>query len=456
MDLLTVIFTARTRYKDITHGEDINNSKKLVDRAQAARMEVLDEISRASAAVGLDYKNVLDALVQRTAELIGDACIIMLFSEDGQQVFPGAIYHRDRATQARLRKAFNRFQPYSTDNQYFRTLLSGSSVYIPVVNEVEFRIMFAPEIRPIIDARGISSFISVPLRVQKHVIGGLAICRDPHGALYTHDDHVLLQDLADRAALTIQNARLFDQVQEALQRLEALSGRMLVVQEEERRTIARELHDEIGQTLSGIMMQLGTAKGLLPKSAKSARSILDQVEALIQQTLEQSRMLIAGLRPPVLDDLGLGPAIRRLGSEFQEEVGTLVEIDTTGLPERLPASIEVALFRIIQEALTNVRKHAHARRVSITLAKENEIVLLSVQDDGVGFEKQITPSPSSGDLTLMGNWLIPAGHFGLIGIQERAAQLGGQLNLTSAPGQGTTLRVEIPLPETKAVFDENL
>ena len=442
--------------KNITHGNGINFSKKLVDSAHAARMEVLDEISRASEAVGLDYKNVLDALVQRTAELIGDACIIMLFSDDGQQVFPGAIYHRDRATQARLRKAFNRFKPYSTDNQYFRTLLSGSSIYVPVVNEVEFRIMFAPEIQPIIDDRGISSFISVPLRVQKCVIGGLVIARDSHGALYTHDDHILLQDLADRAALTIQNARLFEQVQEALRRLEALSGRMLAVQEEERRTIARELHDEIGQTLSGVMMQLGTAKGLLPKSAKSARSILDQAEALIQQTLECSRMLIAGLRPPVLDDLGLAPAIRRLGSEFQEEAGTHVEIDTTGLPERLPASIEVALFRIIQEALTNVRKHAQAQQVSITLAKEDGKVLLSVQDDGVGFEKQITPSPSSGALILKGSWLIPAGHFGLIGIQERATQLGGQLNLTSAPRQGTTLRVEIPLPQTKAVSDENL
>jgi two-component system sensor histidine kinase DegS len=315
--------------------------------------------------------------------------------------------------------------------------------------------MFTPETRPIIDARGISSFIGVPLRVQKHVIGGLTICRDPHGALYTHDDQVLLQDLADRAALTIQNARLFEQVREARQRLEALSGRLLAIQEEERRTIARELHDEVGQALSGWMMQLGTVKSLLPKSAKSARIILDEVEALVQQTLESIRKIIAGLRPSVLDDLGLTPAIRRLGSEFQEDTGTHVEMDTTRLTERLPAPLEVALFRIVQEALTNVRKHARAKRVSIGLAKEDGKVVVSVQDDGVGFEKQTAPPRSSGDLILRGGWRIPAGHFGLIGIQERVTQLGGRLDLTSAPGQGTTLRVEIPLPEIKAVSNEN-
>jgi signal transduction histidine kinase len=437
--------------------QDITERKRAEEEIHrhVDRMEVLDEISRASEAVGLDYKNVLDALVQRTAELIGDACIIMLFSDDGQQVFPGAIYHRDRATQARLRKAFNRFQPYSTDNQYFRTLLSGSSVYIPVVDEVEFRIMFTPETRPIIDARGISSFIGVPLRVQKHVIGGLAICRDPHGALYTHDDQVLLQDLADRAALTIQNARLFEQVKEARQRLQALSNQLLKAQEEERRAITHELHDEVGQDLSALIMQLGTAKSLLPKSARPARSILEEVEALIQQMLENLRTIIAGLRPPVLDDLGLIPALHRLGDELQEKTGMQVEIQTPHLSERLPAPLEVALFRIVQEALTNVRKHAHAQRVSITLAKENGKVLLSVQDDGVGFEKQTAPPRSSGDLILGGGWRIPAGHFGLIGIQERVTQLGGRLDLTSALGQGTTLRVEIPLTETKAISNEN-
>ncbi len=437
--------------------QDITERKRAEEeiRRHVARMEVLAEISRASEAVGLDYKNCLDTLVRRTAELIGDACLIMLFSDDGQLVYPGAFYHRDPAAQAMFREAITHNQPSSTDNQYHRTLLSGNSFYLPVVNEADFRIMFTPEITPVLDAHGISSFISVPLRAQNHVIGGLAIARDSHGTPYTHDDHVLLQELADRAALTIQNARLFEQTQEARQRLQALSNQLLEVQEEERRAIARELHDEIGQTLSGLMMQVGTAKNQLPKSAKSTRSILDQMEILIQQILERARMIIAGLRPPVLDDLGLIPALRRLGDEFREKAGVQVEIQIADLPKRLPAHLELALFRIVQEALINVRKHAQAQRVNITLAEEDRKLMLSIQDDGVGFENQTVPPRSSGELILEGGWRIPAGHFGLIGIQERVMQLGGRLDLTSVPEQGTTLHIEIPLTETKAVSDEN-
>jgi len=438
--------------------QDITERKRAEEeiRRHAARMEVLAEISRASEAVGLDYQNVLDTLARRIAELIGDACIIMLFSEDGQRVIPGAFYHRHPETQAMVRKVLDHNPPYSTENEYHRTLLSGNSIYIPAVNEAEFRIEFRPEILPVLDTRGVSSFIDVPLRVQNHIIGALAIIRDRHGTQYTKDDLILLQDIADRAALTIQNARLYEQVQEAHQRLAALSGRLIAVQEEERRIIARELHDEIGQTLSGLMMQLGTAKSLLPKSAKSAYSILDQMEALIQQVLERGRAIIAGLRPPVLDDLGLVPAIRRLGNEFQEDRGTHIEIDTSGLTERLPASLEVALFRIVQEALTNIRKHAQAQQVWIKLVKKNEGAELSIQDDGVGFEKQTVSSSSRDALALGGGWRIPAGHFGLVGIQERVTQLGGRLDLTSAPGHGTTLRVEIPLADAKAVSDESL
>jgi len=437
--------------------QDITGRKQAEEelRRYATRMKLLAEISRDSEAVGLDYQNILDTLVRLTALQIGDSSIILLFSDDGQQVFPAAFYHHDPAAHAMFKDALLRYPQNCTDNPYFQSLFSGNSVYIPVVNEAEFRTIFRPEILPVLDTLGVSSFIIAPLRGPNHVIGGLAIIRDRHGTAYTPDDHVLVQDLADRASLAIQNARFFEQVEDARLRLEALSGRLLAVQEEERRTIARELHDEVGQTLGGLIMQLGMAKSLLPKSARPVRNILDQVETLAQQTLEFIRMIIAGLRPPVLDDLGLIPAVRRLGSEFQEETGIQIEMNTTRLTERLPVPLEVALFRIVQEALTNVRKHARAQRVGITLAMEDGTVRLSIQDDGVGIMKQISPSSTNSKLILEGGWHIPTGHFGLIGIQERVTQLGGRLDLTSVPGQGTTLVVEIPLTETKVVPNEN-
>lgn len=344
----------------------------------------------------------------------------------------------------------------TTDTQLYQTLLAGNAILIAVSEAKEFQELLEPEFFPIFDAIGISSFVMVPLRVQGRVIGTLGLARDRHGTPYSREDQALLQDLADHAALTIQNARLFEQVQGARQRLQALSNQLLIAQETERRAIARELHDEVGQILSGLIMQLGTARSLLPKSAKAAQNILEQSEELINQILERTRSIMAGLRPPVLEDLGLTPALRQLAEEFQQNTGAAVEIRTGNLSKRLPAQLEVALYRITQESLNNIRKHAEAQHVRIALAKENEQVVLSVQDDGLGFEKQPAGPRTDDMMILEGGWVIPGGHFGLIGIQERVNQLGGRLQIASAPGQGTTLRVEIPLPEVAAGSDERL
>jgi PAS domain S-box-containing protein len=437
---------------------DITERKRAEEeiRQHAAQMQVLAELSRTLAECGLDYQRVLDTIVQRTAEIIGDACIIILYSDDKQQAFPLAYHHRDPKARVMMRDSFFHIWQGSMDNPRYRTLLSGDSLYLPVVDSEEFRPSLDPELRALVDEFGVSSFIAVPLPVHGDVIGALSLIRDSGGAPYSHDDQVLLQDLADRAALTVQNARLFEQVQGARQRLQTLSRQLLVAQEEERHTVARELHDEIGQTLTGLVMHLGMAKSLLPKSAGPVRNILEQSEALIQETLERARTVIAGLRPQVLDDLGLVPALRRLGEEFQENTGVTVEIETDHLTQRLPAPIEVALFRIVQEALTNVRKHAQAHRVNIMVKREDEHVVLSVQDDGVGFEQQAAQSRTNDVMILEGGWTIPHGHFGLIGIQERAMQLRGRLQISSAPGQGTILRVELPLSEAKEGADERI
>jgi len=265
-----------------------------------------------------------------------------------------------------------------------------------------------------------------------------------------------VQDITDRKQVEAERERLFDELKQNRAQLQTLSRRLVEVQESERKNLARELHDEIGQTLSGLMLQVGTAKGLLPKSAISALNILEQSETLVDEALDRTRAIIAGLRPQVLDDLGLAPALRGLGEELHEDTGALVEVTTLDLPKRLPPPFEVALFRIAQEALTNVRKHAQAGGVSITLAREDERVVLSVEDDGLGFEQETTRSGLKDEIFIEGGWPIPTGHFGLIGIRERVKQLGGRLQITSAPGEGTTLLVELPFSEAEAPTDERL
>lgn len=241
--------------------------------------------------------------------------------------------------------------------------------------------------------------------------------------------------------------RLYDELKKSHEQLRALSRRLVEVQETELKSLARALHDDVSQTLSGIIMQLGTAKALVPKSAKPAREILNQTEALVQKTLEGTRSMITTLRPQVLDDLGLVPALRYLGKEFQDSGVSSVKVEADHWPEGVPVAVEVALFRIVQEALSNVRKHAQAKNVHIRLVKEGDLLVLSVQDDGIGLEMQKARSSSNRDKVIAGGWMIPSGHFGLIGIQERAAQLGGRLEIHSAPGAGTTLRVELPVSQ---------
>jgi signal transduction histidine kinase len=229
------------------------------------------------------------------------------------------------------------------------------------------------------------------------------------------------------------------------EQLKALSRRLVEAEESERKRLAREIHDDISQSLTALMMQLGSARSMLPKSARAARSLLEETEALTQSTLERTRLMIAGLRPSILDELGLIPALRRLADELHESTGAIVTLKADRLPRRLPPQLEIALFRIVQEALTNIRKHAQASEVSIELMKEAGRVALSVQDNGIGIGNQKAEIREGDNAVLAGGWEIPAGHFGLIGIQERVKSLGGNFQVTSAPNRGTTIRVELPL-----------
>jgi signal transduction histidine kinase len=246
-------------------------------------------------------------------------------------------------------------------------------------------------------------------------------------------------------AVAVANTRLFDELLAAHQRQAALARQLVEVQELERRRLAQEIHDDVSQSLTAIMLQLGLVRRSLPETGGTAQPILEQTELLTQETLNGVRRMIAGLRPPVLDELGLLPALRQLGHELQAAAGVAVTIESIGLPDRLSSQFETALFRITQEALANIRKHAHASRVSVILRAEADGLSLSVRDDGVGLPQASPPGQHPAQRVVAQDWQVAASHFGLIGIEERAAQLNGSLRLRSAPGQGTWLRVEFPL-----------
>jgi signal transduction histidine kinase len=239
----------------------------------------------------------------------------------------------------------------------------------------------------------------------------------------------LIQSYANLAAVAIQNAWLFGEVQTSNRQLHSLSQRLMKAQEEERLHLSRELHDESGQLLTALTFQLG----LLEREAGHIGIVSERVAELkrtasqIQDNLHQ---LAVNLRPASLDHLGLVTALQQYVDEFSRQYDIVVEFEAIGLQgRRLPGEVETALFRIVQESLTNVTLHARATRVDVLINICNSHVIAIIEDDGVGF---VPTSPTVNS------------HLGLFGMRERVEMLGGRLTIESAPGRGTAVSVEVP------------
>jgi signal transduction histidine kinase len=210
--------------------------------------------------------------------------------------------------------------------------------------------------------------------------------------------------------------------------LRALSRRLVKTQESERHYLARELHDEIGSLLTGLKLTLGG----------SAASGTDQIDArtaaaytIIDEALVKTRSLSHSLRPPMLDDLGLLPALSWHIKEFTARANVQVNFQHHDLQGRFPEEVEIAAYRIVQEALTNIARHAQVHEATVTLWADQSGLGIEISDQGAGFEQTATLANASG--------------VGLAGMRERVASLGGSLTITSAPGTGTSVMVELPL-----------
>ncbi|MFZ3151003.1 MAG: GAF domain-containing sensor histidine kinase [Anaerolineaceae bacterium] len=206
-------------------------------------------------------------------------------------------------------------------------------------------------------------------------------------------------------------------------------------QEEERKRIARELHDETSQALTALMVGLDTTNLALAVNSKEATSRLSAAKSIAEGLLKDIQRIIADLRPSLLDDLGLVPAIAWYGEQRLKPLGITFILEGNALENRLPSSMEAALFRIVQEAITNVIRHAHASKVSVRLDIQDNYLTLQVTDNGMGFDPKVLQTPNSSGKAL-----------GLWGIQERIRILEGEFELQTAPGKGTTIAVQVPVP----------
>ena len=268
----------------------------------------------------------------------------------------------------------------------------------------------------------------VPLKISDRVIGVLIIgFEKPYQWLPTELE--LFRAVADRSALAIDRARMTDALREREMRIVELSGHLLKAQEEERKRISRELHDETGQALMVIRLYLGMLDGTV--KTRNGKAKIGELLAVVDRTIEGIRRIIGRLSPLVLQELGLISAIRKEAKDLAKNAGVQSRVAIGDDVGRLDPVIETAIYRVVQESLHNVAKHAQAQNVNIQMERQGETLTLVIEDDGVGIRAITNP-------------LRPS--FGVAGMHERISTLGGQMRVTSRKGEGTKISVTVPLP----------
>ncbi|NOK61112.1 MAG: hypothetical protein GFH27_549307n95 [Chloroflexi bacterium AL-W] len=400
--------------RDVTEQQQVEAAL----RHYTARLNVLYEISQAIL-TAQSPEAIAEASVRRIRHLVPCQYVSMIAYDDETDTMHTLAIEHDTVPQHGL---------VSSTSIYDLTMLrQGQIHYIPDV-----QLALAPDhLSYDWQTTGLRSYLSVPLLDRGTLIGVLTLAASAPGA-FGPDVLDVVRQVADQLAVALQNARLFAEIHTGREQLQGLSHRLIEVQESERRAIAGELHDEIGQALTLVKMNLQAVQEA-QDSTSTAPSLSESI-GIVEQALQQVRDLSLDLRPSLLDDLGLIAALRWYGARQARLAG--ISFHFTGhLPEeRLPTMLETTCFRVAQEALTNVVRHAQAQHVWVHVYIQDTALQLTIRDDGVGFDPHTAQTRAQ-----YGN------SFGLLGMRERVAIAGGTLHITSACGEGTTVMALFPM-----------
>jgi signal transduction histidine kinase len=292
-------------------------------------------------------------------------------------------------------------------------------------------------LRPMVRLQA-KSLWGVPLKAEGQTIG-VMIIGFPKPYEWLPTERELMRAIGDRTALAIERARMTDALREREQRIAELSGHLLRVQEEERKRISRELHDETGQALMVIRLYLGMMESGV--TGRNVRGKIRETVEVVDRTIEGIRRIIGKLSPLVLQELGLVAAIRKEAKDFARNTGVKARVLISEDVGRLAPGTEQAIYRVVQEALHNVAKHAQAKNVTVHLLREDRLVQMIVEDDGIGIQAKADSRDQS---------------FGLAGIKERIAMLGGASRVISAKGKGTRIEINVPAAEPAQVVERTM
>ncbi|HEU4793081.1 MAG TPA: GAF domain-containing protein, partial [Nitrolancea sp.] len=373
-----------------------------------------------------DYEAALQRLLQLAVPDHADWCSIDILEAD-EELQRTAVAHVDPMKLDFLRENHQRY-PMFWDRwcPVQQVIQSTQALMLPEVNdELLQQIVFHDDHLEFLRLLNPRSVIIAPLVTQSRLLGIMVCAYADSGRQYQSSDLDLFMDLASRAAVALDNARLYQQLAEREQRLQDLVERLLAAQEEERRRVAYEVHDGLAQVAASAHQHLQAFAGYHRPRSLEARNQLERVLELAQRTVQEARVVVANLRPTTLDDFGLAAAVQLEVESLQKE-GWEIRYNQELGDKRLPSQIETALFRMAQEALTNVRKHANSTEVQIELRLSERVVRLEIQDWGQGFDPSAVPQRNGSDERV-----------GLVGMRERITLLGGHFTIKSEVGVGT-------------------
>jgi len=412
---------ANIRLEDGTNigiGRDITEQKRAADllRRRTAQLAALHEIELEISAES-DLSRILEVVTRRAAELLEAAhCSTYIRDRDEARL----------AIVASMEGKFVGLRLEDGEGLAGQALATGDAQAVANYSEWQGR-------AHAFDAEAFGPAAAAPLMWQQDVIGAISLSRRSGEEPFTGEDLRLLKQLAAEAAIAIHQATLFDEVQENQRRLQILSHRLIDAQEAERKRLSRELHDQIGQALTAVQISL---QGLQSSRNGASAGALNDCLAIVDDALQQVHDLSLDLRPSLLDDLGLVAALRWYVDRVASRAGLVRLFDADVLETRLAPEVETACFRIAQEALTNILRHAHAATVRVQVTQRASDLRLLVQDDGDGFDVRAAMSRTGVNASL-----------GLQGMQERAAALGGVVDISSQPGKGAEVQVRFPLTQ---------
>lgn len=412
-------------FLDITLRKRLEEERSQRAARLLAQQSTLTELTQSRLFQGSSLTPTLQHITELTARTLGiERVSIWRFTEDRTAIQCVDLYRLESH-----RHASEVTVMVSSCPVYFKALASSQIIAADDACTDERTAEFAGTY---LTKLGISSMMDVPLYLFGQLEG--VICHEHIGPIrrWTEDEQMFALAVSNLVALAYEQAerrRAEEQLEQSQQRLRSLTARLESVREEERIRIAREIHDELGQSLTGVKLELALLRDQIREARPAQFETLESIFHLVDATIQSVRRIATDLRPVVLDQLGLIPAIEWQAQEFQSRTGIRCTLNIYLRSVALSLTGSTAMFRIFQEILTNVARHAQASTVTINLQEQAGSLVLEVRDDGRGVTAEELSDPKS---------------LGLVGMRERALLLGGETAIMGTPGSGTTVRVRIP------------